>query len=175
MTWWTSPEGGLGGSSATSVSTSVVLVDGRVTAAPPAAFCLCHLQRLSVLRCVPGQGNRVPVANVIKQYFGICRLFFVSPQVTYTLFQDMCLFEIFKIPVREFMLYFHALENGYRDIPCEFNCQFLSRSTYLLFNTKCKAYGQTALNELLIAKFFFKFPLLLIHQCSKVLQLKLCF
>uniref|UniRef100_A0A668AEX8 Phosphodiesterase n=1 Tax=Myripristis murdjan TaxID=586833 RepID=A0A668AEX8_9TELE len=37
--------------------------------------------------------------------------------VTYTLFQDMCLFEIFKIPVREFMTYFCALENGYRDIP----------------------------------------------------------
>uniref|UniRef100_A0A8C8DDG9 Phosphodiesterase n=1 Tax=Oryzias sinensis TaxID=183150 RepID=A0A8C8DDG9_9TELE len=37
--------------------------------------------------------------------------------VTYTLFQDTCLFEIFKIPVREFMSYFHALENGYRDIP----------------------------------------------------------
>uniref|UniRef100_A0A3P9ASJ3 Phosphodiesterase n=1 Tax=Maylandia zebra TaxID=106582 RepID=A0A3P9ASJ3_9CICH len=44
--------------------------------------------------------------------------------VTYTLFQDMCLFEIFKIPVREFMTYFCALENGYRDIPCEccLNC-----------------------------------------------------
>ncbi|XP_061607014.1 cGMP-inhibited 3',5'-cyclic phosphodiesterase 3B isoform X1 [Phyllopteryx taeniolatus] len=37
--------------------------------------------------------------------------------VTYTLFQDTCLFEIFKIPVREFMTYFYALENGYRDIP----------------------------------------------------------
>uniref|UniRef100_A0A673CYP5 Phosphodiesterase n=1 Tax=Sphaeramia orbicularis TaxID=375764 RepID=A0A673CYP5_9TELE len=37
--------------------------------------------------------------------------------VTYTLFQDTCLFEIFKIPVREFMTYFCALENGYRDIP----------------------------------------------------------
>uniref|UniRef100_A0A3P8VKH9 Phosphodiesterase n=1 Tax=Cynoglossus semilaevis TaxID=244447 RepID=A0A3P8VKH9_CYNSE len=37
--------------------------------------------------------------------------------VTYTLFQDTSLFEIFKIPVREFMSYFHALENGYRDIP----------------------------------------------------------
>uniref|UniRef100_A0A3P9HNQ1 Phosphodiesterase n=1 Tax=Oryzias latipes TaxID=8090 RepID=A0A3P9HNQ1_ORYLA len=33
--------------------------------------------------------------------------------VTYTLFQDTCLFEIFKIPVREFMSYFHALENEY--------------------------------------------------------------
>eukprot|EP00064_Thunnus_orientalis_P000997 superscaffoldBa00000061_g998 len=38
-------------------------------------------------------------------------------EVTYTLFQDTCLFEIFKIPVREFMTYFCALENGYRDIP----------------------------------------------------------
>ncbi|XP_077568768.1 cGMP-inhibited 3',5'-cyclic phosphodiesterase 3B isoform X2 [Stigmatopora nigra] len=37
--------------------------------------------------------------------------------VIYTLFQDTCLFEIFKIPVREFMTYFFALENGYRDIP----------------------------------------------------------
>lgn len=37
--------------------------------------------------------------------------------VTYSLFQDTCLFEIFKIPVREFMTYFFALENGYRDIP----------------------------------------------------------
>ncbi|KAL3065517.1 cGMP-inhibited 3',5'-cyclic phosphodiesterase B isoform X1 [Trematomus bernacchii] len=37
--------------------------------------------------------------------------------VTYTLFQDTCLFEIFKIPVREFMSYFCALESGYRDIP----------------------------------------------------------
>ncbi|KPP69805.1 cGMP-inhibited 3',5'-cyclic phosphodiesterase B-like [Scleropages formosus] len=37
--------------------------------------------------------------------------------VTYTLFQDTGLFEIFKIPAREFMAYFCALENGYRDIP----------------------------------------------------------
>ncbi|KAJ8340037.1 hypothetical protein SKAU_G00346700 [Synaphobranchus kaupii] len=37
--------------------------------------------------------------------------------VTYTLFQDTGLFEIFKIPMREFMAYFCALENGYRDIP----------------------------------------------------------
>ncbi|XP_056134335.1 cGMP-inhibited 3',5'-cyclic phosphodiesterase 3B [Lampris incognitus] len=41
----------------------------------------------------------------------------VLSYVTYTLFQDTCLFEIFKIPVREFMMYFCALENGYRDIP----------------------------------------------------------
>ncbi|XP_017334367.1 cGMP-inhibited 3',5'-cyclic phosphodiesterase 3B isoform X1 [Ictalurus punctatus] len=37
--------------------------------------------------------------------------------VAYTLFQDTGLFEIFKIPVRKFMTYFCALENGYRDIP----------------------------------------------------------
>ncbi|KAJ8396700.1 hypothetical protein AAFF_G00015380 [Aldrovandia affinis] len=37
--------------------------------------------------------------------------------VTYTLFQDTGLFEIFKIPVREFMAFFCALEDGYRDIP----------------------------------------------------------
>ncbi|NXK79531.1 PDE3B phosphodiesterase, partial [Amazona guildingii] len=41
----------------------------------------------------------------------------ILSQVTYTLFQDTGLFEIFKIPTREFMNYFCALENGYRDIP----------------------------------------------------------
>ncbi|KAJ1177212.1 hypothetical protein NDU88_002473 [Pleurodeles waltl] len=41
----------------------------------------------------------------------------ILSQVTYTLFQDVGLFEIFKIPSKEFMNYFRALENGYRDIP----------------------------------------------------------
>ncbi|XP_021257802.1 cGMP-inhibited 3',5'-cyclic phosphodiesterase B, partial [Numida meleagris] len=41
----------------------------------------------------------------------------ILSQVTYTLFQDTGLFEIFKIPIKEFMNYFCALENGYRDIP----------------------------------------------------------
>ncbi|XP_014731800.1 PREDICTED: cGMP-inhibited 3',5'-cyclic phosphodiesterase B [Sturnus vulgaris] len=41
----------------------------------------------------------------------------ILSQVTYTLFQDTGLFEIFKIPTQEFMNYFCALENGYRDIP----------------------------------------------------------
>ncbi|XP_074124992.1 cGMP-inhibited 3',5'-cyclic phosphodiesterase 3A isoform X3 [Sminthopsis crassicaudata] len=41
----------------------------------------------------------------------------ILSQVSYRLFEDMGLFETFKIPVREFMNYFHALENGYRDIP----------------------------------------------------------
>ncbi|KAK7913309.1 hypothetical protein WMY93_013520 [Mugilogobius chulae] len=42
-------------------------------------------------------------------------------EVTYTLFQDTCLFEIFKIPVKEFMAFFCALESGYRDIPCKYD------------------------------------------------------
>ncbi|XP_063497133.1 cGMP-inhibited 3',5'-cyclic phosphodiesterase 3B isoform X6 [Symphalangus syndactylus] len=37
--------------------------------------------------------------------------------VMYTLFQDTGLLEIFKIPTQQFMNYFRALENGYRDIP----------------------------------------------------------
>uniref|UniRef100_A0A8I3WC56 Phosphodiesterase n=1 Tax=Callithrix jacchus TaxID=9483 RepID=A0A8I3WC56_CALJA len=37
--------------------------------------------------------------------------------VMYTLFQDTGLLEIFKIPSQQFMNYFRALENGYRDIP----------------------------------------------------------
>ncbi|KFR11247.1 cGMP-inhibited 3',5'-cyclic phosphodiesterase B, partial [Opisthocomus hoazin] len=41
----------------------------------------------------------------------------ILSQVTYTLFQDTGLFEIFKIPTQEFMNYFRALEDGYRDIP----------------------------------------------------------
>ncbi|NWY72912.1 PDE3B phosphodiesterase, partial [Erithacus rubecula] len=41
----------------------------------------------------------------------------ILSQVTYSLFQDTGLFEIFKIPTQEFMNYFCALENGYRDIP----------------------------------------------------------
>lgn len=44
---------------------------------------------------------------------------FCSFQVAYRLFEDTGLFETFKIPVNEFMNYFHALENGYRDIPCK--------------------------------------------------------
>nr|XP_005989710.1 PREDICTED: cGMP-inhibited 3',5'-cyclic phosphodiesterase B [Latimeria chalumnae] len=41
----------------------------------------------------------------------------ILSQVTYTLFQDTGLFEIFKIPTHKFMNYFCALENGYRYIP----------------------------------------------------------
>uniref|UniRef100_A0A3Q2CSD9 Phosphodiesterase n=1 Tax=Cyprinodon variegatus TaxID=28743 RepID=A0A3Q2CSD9_CYPVA len=41
----------------------------------------------------------------------------ILSQVSYRLFEDTGLFETFKIPIKEFMNYFHALENGYRDIP----------------------------------------------------------
>ncbi|KAF7665112.1 hypothetical protein LDENG_00155020 [Lucifuga dentata] len=41
----------------------------------------------------------------------------ILSQVSYRLFEDVGLFETFKIPIQEFMNYFHALENGYRDIP----------------------------------------------------------
>ncbi|XP_063802548.1 cGMP-inhibited 3',5'-cyclic phosphodiesterase 3B [Pseudophryne corroboree] len=41
----------------------------------------------------------------------------ILSEVSYTLFHDTRLFEIFKIPQREFRNFFRALENGYRDIP----------------------------------------------------------
>ncbi|KAH0620916.1 hypothetical protein JD844_021822 [Phrynosoma platyrhinos] len=41
----------------------------------------------------------------------------ILSRVAFTLFQDTGLFEIFKIPTQQFMNYFRALENGYRDIP----------------------------------------------------------
>ncbi|XP_008585786.1 PREDICTED: cGMP-inhibited 3',5'-cyclic phosphodiesterase B [Galeopterus variegatus] len=41
----------------------------------------------------------------------------ILSQVMYILFQDTGLLEIFKIPTQQFMNYFRALENGYRDIP----------------------------------------------------------
>lgn len=50
---------------------------------------------------------------------------FLVSQVSYRLFEDTGLFETFKIPVKEFMNYFHALENGYRDIPCKLQHLFL--------------------------------------------------
>ncbi|XP_075694321.1 cGMP-inhibited 3',5'-cyclic phosphodiesterase 3B isoform X2 [Rhinoderma darwinii] len=41
----------------------------------------------------------------------------ILSQVSFTLFHDTSLFEIFKIPEREFINFFRALESGYRDIP----------------------------------------------------------
>ena len=65
---------------------------------------------------------------LFSPFFSLCLIHikrcFVRPwllllQVSYRLFEDMGLFEAFKIPVREFMNYFHALETGYREIPCK--------------------------------------------------------
>ena len=38
----------------------------------------------------------------------------------YKVFLDVGLFDTFKIPINEFINYFHALEMGYRDKPCKF-------------------------------------------------------
>lgn len=61
-------------------------------------------------------------------------------QVSYKLFEDTGLFETFKIPVKEFMNYFHALESGYRDIPCK--CHYSWFNFYSLFDqlnsVRCK-------------------------------------
>jgi len=41
-------------------------------------------------------------------------------QVACRLFSETGLFETFRIPIDEFIAYFHALELGYRDKPCKF-------------------------------------------------------
>uniref|UniRef100_A0A8C8LNP8 Phosphodiesterase n=1 Tax=Oncorhynchus tshawytscha TaxID=74940 RepID=A0A8C8LNP8_ONCTS len=56
-----------------------------------------------------------PIFNLVEKTHG--RSGCILSQVSYRLFEDTGLFETFKIPVKEFMNYFHALENGYRDIP----------------------------------------------------------
>ncbi|XP_059191269.1 cGMP-inhibited 3',5'-cyclic phosphodiesterase 3A-like [Centropristis striata] len=56
-----------------------------------------------------------PIFNLMEKTNGKCGR--ILSQVSYRLFEDTGLFETFNIPVKEFMNYFHALENGYRDIP----------------------------------------------------------
>uniref|UniRef100_A0A3Q2WNT2 Phosphodiesterase n=1 Tax=Haplochromis burtoni TaxID=8153 RepID=A0A3Q2WNT2_HAPBU len=56
-----------------------------------------------------------PIFTLIEKTNGKCGR--ILSQVSYRLFEDTGLFQTFKIPVKEFMNYFHALENGYRDIP----------------------------------------------------------
>ncbi|KAK2917680.1 cGMP-inhibited 3',5'-cyclic phosphodiesterase 3A-like isoform X1 [Channa argus] len=56
-----------------------------------------------------------PIFNLMEKTNGKCGR--ILSQVSYRLFEDTGLFQTFKIPVKEFMNYFHALENGYRDIP----------------------------------------------------------
>ncbi|XP_071380286.1 cGMP-inhibited 3',5'-cyclic phosphodiesterase 3A-like [Centroberyx affinis] len=56
-----------------------------------------------------------PIFSLVEKTNGKCGR--ILSQVAYRLFEDTGLFETFKIPVQEFMNYFHSLENGYRDIP----------------------------------------------------------
>uniref|UniRef100_A0A8C7ICU8 Phosphodiesterase n=1 Tax=Oncorhynchus kisutch TaxID=8019 RepID=A0A8C7ICU8_ONCKI len=56
-----------------------------------------------------------PIFSLMEKTQGKCGR--ILSQVSHRLFEDTGLFETFKIPVHEFMNYFHALENGYRDIP----------------------------------------------------------
>ncbi|XP_016367569.1 cGMP-inhibited 3',5'-cyclic phosphodiesterase A-like [Sinocyclocheilus rhinocerous] len=56
-----------------------------------------------------------PIFSLVEKTNGRCGC--ILSQVSYRLFADTGLFETFRIPVREFVNYFHALENGYRDIP----------------------------------------------------------
>ncbi|KAF7663977.1 hypothetical protein LDENG_00192760 [Lucifuga dentata] len=56
-----------------------------------------------------------PIFSLTEKTNGKCGR--ILSQVSYKLFEDTGLFETFKIPVKEFMNYFHALESGYRDIP----------------------------------------------------------
>jgi len=38
----------------------------------------------------------------------------------YKVFLETGLFETFRIPIKEFISFFHALELGYRDKPCKY-------------------------------------------------------
>ena len=48
---------------------------------------------------------------------------FATFQMTWAVFQEADLFRIFKLPIHKFFNFFHALESGYWEIPCEF-CLF---------------------------------------------------
>uniref|UniRef100_A0A8C2DH94 Phosphodiesterase n=1 Tax=Cyprinus carpio TaxID=7962 RepID=A0A8C2DH94_CYPCA len=108
----------------------VVVADRSVITAKPSTFCLLtvidHWQgdeefRLdSILVDHEALMERINTWNF--QIFELMEMTGgktgrILSYVAYTLFQDTGLLEIFKIPVREFMTYFCALENGYRDIP----------------------------------------------------------
>ncbi|KAK3517934.1 hypothetical protein QTP70_027906 [Hemibagrus guttatus] len=56
-----------------------------------------------------------PIFSLVEKTNGKCGR--ILSQMSYRLFKDTGLFKLFNIPMKEFMNYFHALENGYRDIP----------------------------------------------------------
>uniref|UniRef100_A0A8D3D6P5 Phosphodiesterase n=1 Tax=Scophthalmus maximus TaxID=52904 RepID=A0A8D3D6P5_SCOMX len=72
------------------------------------------MEDLEPLMCQLNNWN-FPIFSLMEKTNGKCGR--ILSQVSYRLFEDTGLFETFKIPVKEFMNYFHALENGYRDIP----------------------------------------------------------
>lgn len=72
------------------------------------------MEGLEPLLCQINNWN-FPIFSLVEKTNGRCGC--ILSQMSYRLFVDTGLFETFKIPVREFMNYFHALENGYRDIP----------------------------------------------------------
>ncbi|XP_075459069.1 cGMP-inhibited 3',5'-cyclic phosphodiesterase 3A isoform X3 [Ascaphus truei] len=69
------------------------------------------------LEALMGQINswNFPIFDLVEKTGQKCGR--ILSQMSYQLFEDMGLLETFKIPLKEFMNYFHALENGYRDIP----------------------------------------------------------
>ncbi|KAL2093954.1 hypothetical protein ACEWY4_011266 [Coilia grayii] len=72
------------------------------------------MEDLEPLMCQINNWN-FPIFSLVERTEGKCGR--ILSQVAYKLFEDTGLFEIFRIPVQEFMNYFHALESGYRDIP----------------------------------------------------------
>ncbi|XP_048463292.1 cGMP-inhibited 3',5'-cyclic phosphodiesterase B [Rhincodon typus] len=83
-----------------------------------------QLPELSV-ELIEGQGTDLCMEKLNNWNFPIFELVEMTggqsgrilSQVIYSLFLDTGLFDLFKIPIREFISYFRALENGYRDIP----------------------------------------------------------
>ncbi|KAG7231126.1 hypothetical protein INR49_027166 [Caranx melampygus] len=55
-----------------------------------------------------------PIFSLMEKTNGKCGR--ILSQVSYRLFEDTGLFETFKIPVKEFMNYFHALENDHNRV-----------------------------------------------------------
>uniref|UniRef100_A0A8C2X807 Phosphodiesterase n=1 Tax=Cyclopterus lumpus TaxID=8103 RepID=A0A8C2X807_CYCLU len=83
--------------------------DKHILAAEPLA--------LTALQPLMSQLNNwnFPIFRLVEKTHG--KTGCILSQVSYKLFEDTGLFETFRIPVKEFMNYFHALENGYRVIP----------------------------------------------------------
>ena len=52
----------------------------------------------------------VKVKNLLSLYF----------KVSFKVFQNVGLFEAFRIPEKSFLRFFYTLERGYHDIPCEY-------------------------------------------------------